>query len=315
MLPSMGSGRNSLTGRAMENKDSRPSGVLRPGSGREQEIRWLTDDQQEHPATLLGRPEVPSPIAVLGRILPADRNAVAVVGTRSASQYGEAVARRLARALARRGVTLVSGGAYGIDRVSHEAALQAGGRTIAVLGEGLAAPHSASDPELLARIAESGAVISEFSLTAPPKRWQFPRRNRTIAAMAERVVVIEAPEQSGALITAEWARKLQRPVFAVPGPIDLAGTVGPHRLIREGAALLDDIEAFVGRTRPGPGCRAQPGPVAAELLGLLRGGATSVDDVAAALGIAAPAAAIRLLELELLGEVRRQPGGLYEAAE
>ena len=263
---------------------------------------------------LLGRTEVPSPIALRGRLVPADRSAVAVVGTRSASQYGEAIARRLARALALRGVTVVSGGAHGIDRAAHEAALEAGGRTIAVLGEGLQAPRTASDPELLERIAASGALISEFEMDATSRRWFFPRRNRTLVAMADRVVVVEAPVKSGAMITADWARRLRRPLFAVPGPIDLPGTAGPHQLIREGASVLDDLEAFVGRTRPGPGCRAGAGPPASELRALLGGGAVGADDVAAALGLDAAAAAVRLLELELAGEVRRLPGGLYEAA-
>jgi len=247
-----------LTGAAMPNKDSRPDGPVHRADAVEGAYRWLTRDQTGHPAQLLGCDEVPSPLAVRGTLLPRDRGAVAVVGTRRASRYGETVARRLAAALAHQGVTVISGAARGIDSAAHEAALEAGGRTIAVLGEGLCAPTSAADPALLERIAAAGAVLSEFPAEVPPRRFTFPRRNRTLVALAARVVVVEAPLRSGALITAGFAIRLGRALYAVPGPIDHPGSAGPHRLLREGASLLDDPEAFAAGRYRGPPEQARP---------------------------------------------------------
>lgn len=171
-----------------------------------------------------------------------DAPAIAVVGTRRPSPYGRSVARRLGRQLAEAGITVVSGLARGVDGAAHEGALEGGGRTLAVLGCGLDRCYPPEHRSLMAAVARSGAVLSEFPRGMPPLAANFPRRNRVISGLARGVVVVEAAARSGSLITARLALEQGREVFAVPGPITSAMSRGTHQLLRQGARLLGGIE-------------------------------------------------------------------------
>ncbi|GAB2538956.1 DNA-processing protein DprA [Brachybacterium huguangmaarense] len=179
--------------------------------------------------------------------------AVAVVGSRASTPYGEDVARGLGAALSDRGICVVSGGAYGIDAASHRGALGAGtGGTIAVLAGGLDALYPRGNTELLEAIGRQGALVSEAPIGTAPTRWRFLSRNRLIAALAGTAVVVEASWRSGALSTARWADELSRPVGAVPGPVTSAASAGCHRLVRErGAVLVTEVADVVELLRHG----------------------------------------------------------------
>jgi DNA processing protein len=192
-----------------------------------------------YPALLREIP-APPPLWVRGTLDARDGVAVAIVGSRRATPYGLEVAGALAGELAARGVTIVSGLARGIDAAAHRGALAAGGRTIAVLGCGIDRVYPAEHRALAAQVATSGAVVSQFPPGTPPLPGCFAARNRTLAGLAFGVVVVEAAERSGALGTAGFAADLGREVFAVPGRITSPTSAGAHRLLREGATLLQD---------------------------------------------------------------------------
>lgn len=184
------------------------------------------------------------PLALWGRgtLTEADACAVAIVGTRHASEYGMRVAARLAGELAARGVTVVSGLAAGIDAAAHAAAIDAGGRTLAVLGNGVDVVFPAENAGLMHRITQHGAVLSPFPMGTKGFRGNFPIRNRIISGLSLGTVVIEAPPGSGALLTAHDAAEQGRGVFAVPGPITHRNSLGPHALIKEGAKLVETVD-------------------------------------------------------------------------
>jgi DNA processing protein len=179
---------------------------------------------------------------VKGELKPEDEWAVAVVGTRRASAYGREAARRLAGDLAANGVTVVSGLAWGIDSHAHRAALEAGGRTIAVLGHGLDQVYPPQNRKLAAEIVERGALVTEYGLGTRPEASNFPARNRIISGMSLGTLVVEAGTSSGALITADFAAEQGRDVFAVPGNIFARGATGTNRLIQQGAKLVLSVE-------------------------------------------------------------------------
>lgn len=187
-------------------------------------------------------------------------SAVAIVGARAATGYGEHVAAELASELAGRGVTVVSGGAYGIDGAAHRAALSGGGTTVAFLAGGADRPYPAGHTDLLARIAASGAVVSEVPCGGAPTRWRFLQRNRCIAALADGTVVVEAGWRSGSLNTAHHALSLGRPLGAVPGPVTSPASAGCHRLLREEDARCitgpDDVMELLGVPVAEPGAAA-----------------------------------------------------------
>jgi DNA processing protein len=166
---------------------------------------------------------------------------IAVVGSRLASTYGKFSTERLCRELALKGITVVSGLARGIDSSAHKGALAGGGRTIAVLGCGLDIIYPSENEKLYAEIVSHGAVITEFSFGSPPTASNFPARNRIISGISLGVVVVEANEKSGSLITARLALEQGREVFAVPGSIDSAGSRGTHKLIKQGAKLIENV--------------------------------------------------------------------------
>lgn len=208
------------------------------------EVNLLTYDDDDYPPALLNIADPPFLLYVKGKLLLSDQQSLAIVGTRNPSRYGCEQSERFAAGLARVGYTVISGLARGIDTCAHRGALAVGGRTIAFVGCGFKHTYPPENRDLLAEIAQHGAAISEFPLDVLPTAQNFPRRNRLIAGLSLGVLVIEAPERSGSLITARQANEMGREVFAIPGRIDHEQCSGCHSLIRDGAVLvrrLDDI--------------------------------------------------------------------------
>jgi DNA processing protein len=297
-------------------------------------IRLVAYGGPGYPASL-GHLYAPPPVLYLtgpGE-LPA-RRVVAVVGTRSSTSYGRRVTRDLAAGLAIAGCTVVSGMARGIDAAAHRAALDAGGATVGVLGTGLDHVYPRINRPLYGRMREAGLLASEFPPPEPARASYFPRRNRIIAALAQAVVVVQAGETSGALITLEQATDLGREIFAVPGPVGPAASVGVHGLLRDGVApatsaadVLEtmgwagDGEDAAGRAdedgRKGPsrdrlaGLLGRDAPAGAAVCAALSEGPRDADDLAVEAGLDAATAAALLGRLELEGVVRGLPGGRY----
>ena len=240
--------------------------------------------------------------------------AVAVVGARSCSGYGAHVARMLARDLASAGLVIVSGLARGVDAEAHRGALDGGGRTVAVLGCGIDRDYPRAHAHLAARIAASGAVVSEYPPGTEPAPWRFPARNRIIAGLARATVVVEARARSGALGTADFALELGRDVFAVPGEITAALSAGTNDLLRQGAAPLlaaDDVLSVLGIEREPP--RPAPtSPAASHVLTLLADGPCGVDELVGRSGLPSGEVAAALVELEL-GGIAAHADGVYRA--
>jgi DNA processing protein len=278
-----------------------------------------------YPAQLREIPDAPEVLYVRGRIERDDALAVAVVGARRATPYGVGVAESLSAELGARGVTVVSGLARGIDSAAHRGALRGGGRTIAVLGCGADTIYPPENRPLAREIESRGAVVSQFAPGTPALPHHFPIRNRVIAGLALGVVVVEAAEHSGALITARLAAELGREVMAVPGRVTSEASRGAHALLRDGAALVetweDVIRALPSRWRA---CvRALPrsdlSPADAEtgignyednraLLRVVGDEPITMDDVIERTGLASHRVASLLLELELQGRVRQVEG-------
>ncbi len=204
-------------------------------------VQVITWKDHDYPRRLRQIYNPPPVLYVLGTLMPQDEWAVAVVGTRRPTDYGREAARVLAADLARQGITVVSGLALGIDGIAHEAALEAGGRTIAVLGSGFRHLYPARHRDLARRIVENGALVTEYALDVRPEASNFPPRNRIISGLSMGVVVVEAGERSGALITAQFAAEQGREVFAVPGPIFNRPSAGTNRLIQEGAKAVTSV--------------------------------------------------------------------------
>ena len=281
----------------------------------------LTWADAGYPSRLRTLADPPLVLAVRGT-LAADEPAVAVVGARRASAYGRRVADELARGLAQAGLTVVSGLAAGIDAAAHQGALDAGGRTVAVLATGVDEVYPAWHRALAEAVAGSGALVSEFACGTPPLQFHFPRRNRIIAGLALGTVVVEAAERSGSLITARCALEQGREVFAVPGPVGVPLHGGPHRLIQQGARLVTRVEdildeiapALVARVRRARVAVAEAALSADERRVLDAIGATGrhVDELIRVVGLAPGAALETLLALELRGLVRQSPGRRFE---
>ena len=217
---------------------------------REHDLGILLEYHDRYPALLREIHDPPGVLFCRGRFDPSDQLAVAIVGTRHASRYGLKQAAQLAGSLARAGVTVVSGMARGIDTAAHRAALEAGGRTIAVLASGVLKPYPAENAGLADEIARQGCVVSEAAPTMPPISGMFPQRNRIISGLTLGTIVVEAPDRSGALITARHAWEQNREVFAVPGQLDSRLSSGPHRLIRDGAKLITSIDDVLEELGP-----------------------------------------------------------------
>lgn len=213
-------------------------------------IAVTSDDQVEYPRLLHEIADPPGVLFTTGQLLPRDALAIAIVGTRHATAYGRKQAERLSGSLSRAGLTIVSGLARGIDAAAHQAALEAGGRTLAVLAGGLLKIYPPEHTELAGRIVQNGALISENPPRTRPLGPAFPRRNRLITGMSLGVVVVEASDRSGALISARHAMEQGRDVFAVPGRVDSRASRGCHQLIRDGAKLVESVEDVLEELGP-----------------------------------------------------------------
>ena len=217
---------------------------------REQEISIFLRQADIYPKMLKAITDPPNVLYCRGNLLPQDEIAIAIVGTRHATHYGRTQAERLARGLAHAGYTVVSGLARGIDAAAHEGAMKAGGRTIAVLGSGLMNVYPPEHQDLANQVIQSGALVSEFSSGKPPRSGAFPQRNRIVTGLSLGVIVVEAAERSGALISARLATEQNREVFAVPGRVDSRGSRGCHQLIRDGATLVESVEDVLEELGP-----------------------------------------------------------------
>lgn len=259
----------------------------------------------------LGELRDPPPVLyVRGSGMLAAGRAVAIVGARAATPYGLGVAARLARDLAARGVCIVSGLAHGIDAAAHEGALAAGGMSVGVLASGVRRVTPADHEPLAERLCVRGAVVSEREQGPPFGPGAFVKRNRLIAALAHATIVVEASEQSGALSTAAFARGLARPVFAVPGDVDRAGSRGTLALLRDGARVCADA-GDVLPCLPEPDAEAQD--PSARLIAALTASPSTLESLAGAAGLGAPDALACLLELQWAGLAVPWPGGRWSA--
>jgi DNA processing protein len=286
-------------------------------------VRLVVRGTPEYPALLSEIPDPPYLLYTRGTILPADARAVAVVGSRSCTAYGRRVTERLAGGLARAGWTVVSGLASGIDGIAHRAALMAGGRTLAVLAGGLARIYPREHAELAREVAAAGALLSEGSMDQEPLAPLFPARNRLISGLCRAVVIVEAAERSGTLITAGAAEQ-GRTVLAVPGPVDLPSSAGTNALIRQGAVLCrgpeDVLEELEGpATTPASETAAPPAepppdldPTQRRLWDALAGTVRSLDELAQALELPVSQLSASLGMLQLKKAVRQLPGNRYE---
>jgi len=259
----------------------------------------------------------------LGGILAADERTVAVVGSRQATEYGRKTTHRLAAELASLGITVVSGLAVGIDTAAHLGALEAGGRTIAVLGSGLDVDYPRENARLKERIIASGTVLTEYTLGTQPAPWRFPVRNRIIAGLAGGVVVAEASPRSGSLITASHALEGGRTVMAVPGPVTDRRREGTHELIRQGAALVASGRQAAAEIWPELDFRPSGAPMETEpdlsgldkpsrlVYSLLEAAPRHVDEIIRAAGLSPEEVQGRLFDLELRGLAQRLPGQMF----
>ncbi|MCK4244037.1 MAG: DNA-processing protein DprA [Candidatus Omnitrophica bacterium] len=280
-------------------------------------------EDKDYPSNLKLIYDPPPVLYVQGGIEAKDRLAIAIVGTRRCSYYGRKTADSLSYELTSRGFTVVSGMARGIDTAGHKGALKAGGRTIAVLGSGLARIYPRENKELAAKIGKSGALISEFPLLTAPDRRNFPQRNRIISGLSLGVVVIEAPDRSGALITADLALEQGREVFAIPGNVDQPTSSGTLRLIKQGAKLVtesDDVIEELGallnllpKKKEGKGEKAVPTLKGEEkrIYHLLTTSPQHIDEIIKRSELSASTAAGLLMTLELKGLVKQLPGKFY----
>ncbi len=281
----------------------------------------LTWEDPRYPERLHMINDPPPVLYIRGELRPADDWAVALVGTRKATAYGREVARLLATDLARAGVTIVSGLAKGIDTLAHRGAIDAGGRTLAVLGSGVDIIYPYENLRLAHEVVRHGALISEYPLGAAPEASNFPPRNRIISGLSRGVIVVEAGEQSGALITAAFAADQGRDVFAVPGSIFQRGSVGTNRLIRDGATPVlsaDDVLEALDLKRVAQHVEAQmllpTDATEALLFEHIGDEATHVDEIGRAAGLPIATVTSTLAIMELKGLVRSVGGMNYVRA-
>ena len=285
----------------------------------------LISADANYPPSLREIYDPPLVLYVKGELTAKDKNAVAMVGSRQTTHYGIETARKLAYQLAYTGVTVVSGGARGIDTAAHQGALSANGRTIAALGTGINLIFPPENKELYERIAANGAIITQFPFNRPADKQSFPIRNRIVAGMTLGTVVVEANLSSGALITANFATEYGRQVFAVPGRIDSPRSKGCHDLIKKGAKLCEGVEdilsefeyLFPTSNRP-PGA-SETGVLPALTLSeneqkvydALSNEESSTDEVIRRSGLPSSTVSVALLGLEMKRLIKQLPGKLF----
>ncbi|HHY85002.1 MAG TPA: DNA-protecting protein DprA [Verrucomicrobia bacterium] len=287
--------------------------------------RVVTQEDEEYPRLLREIYDPPIVLYVKGTLLPQDRNSVAIVGSRQTTHYGIEVARKLSYQLAYIGVTVVSGGARGIDTAAHQGALSAKGRTLCVLGTGINIVFPPENRELFERISASGAVLTQYPFNRNADKQSFAIRNRIVAGMTLGTVVVEANLTSGALITTNFATEYGRQVFAVPGRIDSPRSKGCHELIKKGAKLCEGAEDILSEfeylfpPRNRPPSPAETGVLPAlelseheqRLLGILSAEQQSIDEVIRQSGLPSSTVSVALLGLEMKRLVKQLPGKMF----
>lgn len=303
---------------ASESADAALAWATQPGCS----LLTLNDD--DYPCQLAEAGAAPPLLFARGHRALLGTPMLAIVGSRQATPQGEDNARTFAKRLAAQGYTIVSGLAGGIDAAAHEGALQAGGQTIAVIGTGIDRVYPASNRQLAHQIAEQGLILSEFALGMGPLAQHFPRRNRIIAGLSRGCLVVEATLQSGSLITARQALEAGREVMAIPGSILNPQARGCHRLIKEGARLVetvDDVLDEIGRLPATQVSKAPPAvalpqadisPAPQRVLDAIGFDPVEADALAVRLGLTPGEVYAMLLELELSGHVDSMPGGRYQ---
>jgi DNA processing protein len=290
--------------------------------------RWLDDpshhliawDDPDYPRALLELGHAPPALFEIGRRELLARPAFAIVGSRHGTPQGLETAREFAHALGAAGFTIVSGLALGIDAAAHEGALGTAGSTLAVVGTGLDRVYPARNRDLAMRIARDGVLLSEYLPGTPPRKENFPRRNRLISGLARGVLVVEASLSSGSLITARLAGDQGREVFAIPGSIHSPFAKGCHKLIREGATLVETAQDVLGVLRPGaaeprtPNQRAdaEAPSDATRLLAAMGYDPVSIDALVERTGASAQSITAELVTLELDGRIAALPGGHWQ---
>ena len=287
---------------------------------RDLRVTVITQQSPSYPRTLREIHAPPIVLYVWGELLDRDHHAIGVIGARRTTHYGTESAKKLAYQLAYAGLTVISGLARGIDTAAHQGALAAKGRTIAVIGSGLAKLYPPENAALAERIRNgNGAIISEFSMDIEPDRQTFPMRNRIISGWSHGILVVEAGLNSGALITAAQALDQGRAVYAVPGHITAPSAMGSNRLIQQGAKLvmdssdiLDDLEVLLPEAKPSPETAARPLPPLSDeerqVFGAIDATETSIDDIAARSELPSRVVSSTLLQLELKRLVKQLPG-------
>ncbi len=286
-------------------------------------LKVVTLADENYPEPLRAIPDPPPVLYLRGEYIEKDKLAIAIVGTRKATSYGRRIAQQFAGELGRLGFTIVSGLAEGIDTAAHRGALKVNARTIAVLGSGFARPYPQSNQKLLEEIVECGCALTEFAPDVAPDKWTFPQRNRIISGLSRGVLVVEAPEDSGALITARWALEHNREVFAVPGPITTESHRGCHQLIKSGAKLVESVtdilEEFkdlralftVRRERPAPVQKPTLSPLEEKIFSVLEFEPMHFDEIVSRTGLSVSEVSEGLLTLSLQGVVQELEGKHY----
>lgn len=288
------------------------------------DARIVTFRDRDYPERLRDIYDPPPLLFVSGGWEAEDEQSVAIVGTRFTTAYGRRMAEAFSAELSAYGFTVVSGLARGVDTLAHRTALRGNGRTVAVLGSGLDRPYPAENRKLMATIREHGAVMTEHPFGTGPDAVNFPQRNRIISGSTLGTIVVEAGKRSGALITARFALDQGREVFAVPGPLDAAGSEGVNRLIKDGTAkLIQRVEDVIDELAPRLGfdpCRSKPEPAGAtsdlppeeaSMYGRLSSDPRHIDQLASALSLTSSQALGILLALELKGAARQLPGMMF----
>ena len=288
-------------------------------------VKVLCLEDSDYPSSLKNIYDPPPVIYIKGDLLPADSKAIAIVGTRKASRYGLEMAKKFAQGLSSLGITIVSGLALGIDTAAHQGALQAKGRTLAILGSGVDTIYPSSNTPLAGEVEKSGAVISEFPLGAKPDTGSFPRRNRIISGLSLGTIVIEGGYDSGAMITAKYALDQGREVFAVPGNIELEQSKGPHWLIKQGAKLVESVEDVIEELRlslpkmpnaelrmPNEGINySELDENERKIVSLLSIEAKHLDRISLESGLSTPQVSSLLMMMEIKKVVRQLPGKMF----
>jgi DNA processing protein len=286
-------------------------------------VNIITCNDSSYPERLKHIHDPPPLLYVKKTLCASDRNSISIVGSRRATRYGKTVAERLAGDLARMGITVVSGLAYGVDAAAHKGALAAGGRTIAVLGCGVDVVYPRANARLYEQIVTSGALISEFPMGSQPDAAFFPVRNRIVSGLSLGTLVVEAPRRSGALITANHALEQGREVFAVPGDIYSPYCEGCHKLIKDGAKLVENVYDIIGELEgvleeiapdapaektPPDGPAVSMSPEEKKVFNFLSMVPEHIDDIAEECALNAAGVASALMTLEIKGLVEQVPG-------